>query len=165
MEKDHCSLDYYRQRLGQLSPVSAKRKQILRQIFSEVVRIAGDDVNLQLQLLIEQAKKLSGDGLDPIQKTLCEREILAQAMGILEASEKLWRNYEEQYQDAYAEAWLKTLEYFYRRYRDYNAQQAQVATWLNFRLKNEFKTQREKQYQQRQQVQSSTSEEIGRAHV
>ncbi|WLT39132.1 hypothetical protein NON20_05620 [Synechocystis sp. B12] len=159
MEKDHCSLDYYRQRLGQLSPVSAKRKQILRQIFSEVVRIAGDDVNLQLQLLIEQAKKLSGDGLDPIQKTLCEREILAQAMGILEASEKLWRNYEEQYQDAYAEAWLKTLEYFYRRYRDYNAQQAQVATWLNFRLKNEFKTQREKQYQQRQQVQSSTSED------
>lgn len=159
MEKENYSLDYCRQRLEHLSPASGQRSHWQRQMGTEVAHIAGDDVNRQLQLLIEQAKKVPGDALDPIQTTLVVREILAHAMGLLEASGKLWRNYEEQYQDAYAEAWLKTLEYFYRRYRDYDPQQAQVATWLNFRLKNEFKTQREKQYQQRQQVESSTGED------
>jgi hypothetical protein len=162
MEKEYLKLDDDRQRLGRLSPTSAERRQMQRKMLMEVARVAGDDVNLQLQLLIEQAKKVDGDGLDPIQKTLCEREILSQSMGILEASGKLWRNYEEQYQDAYAEAWLKTLEYFYRRYRDYNAKQAQVSTWLNFRLKNEFKTQRERQYQQRTQVQASSTDDRDR---
>ncbi|WP_223342614.1 MULTISPECIES: hypothetical protein [unclassified Synechocystis] len=116
--------------------------------------------NCQVQILVEQAQALSQDGLNPIQLSLCEREILSQAIAILEQSGQLWRNYEERYVDAYAEAWLKTLEYFYRHYQEYDPGKAQVATWLNFRLKNEFTSQKIKiQQQQQRQIQASTEEE------
>ncbi|MBD2654761.1 hypothetical protein H6G45_14975 [Synechocystis sp. FACHB-383] len=160
MEKEYLELDGDRQKSGKLPLASAERGPWKKRMFATVALVAGNDVNCQLQILIEQAKKLSEDGLHPTAQTLGEREILSQAMALLQASGKLWRNYQEQYADAYAEAWLKTLEYFYRHYREYDPSKAQVATWLNFRLKNEFKSQQIKiQQQQQRQIQASTEEE------
>jgi len=155
-----------RQKLGQIELKSSNRASLLRSLAQLLVDVtegldgAKEICNHQVEILVEQAQALSQDGLNPIQRTLCEREILSQAMALLEASGQLWRNYQEQYADAYAEAWLKTLEYFYRHYQEYDPSKAQVSTWLNFRLKNEFKSQQSKIHQlQQQQVQESTEEE------
>jgi hypothetical protein len=151
-----------RQKLGQIELKSSNRASLLRSLSQMLVDAtegldgAKEICNRQVEILVEQAQALSQDGLNPIQRTLCEREILSQAMALLEASGQLWRNYQERY----ADAWLKTLEYFYRHYREYDPSKAQVSTWLNFRLKNEFTSQKIKiQQQQQRQIQASTEEE------
>lgn len=68
MEEKHYDLDQNRQSWANLCPTSAKRAPLRRQLFMAVATVVGNDVNLHLQILIEQAKNLSGDGLDPIQK-------------------------------------------------------------------------------------------------
>lgn len=155
----NSDIEQLRLSLGQLSPQDAKRSKILRQLRqlidppleAEQQSPSKDNrLNHQVQILIEQTKKLETDNLSKIQRTLCQRELLSQAIALIEKSKKLWQNYEEQYADAYREAWLKMLEYFYRHYADYDPNKAQVTTWLNFRLKNEFHTQRAKLYQQSQ---------------
>ena len=163
-QKDcYLKIEKLRLQLGQLRAQSPDRPKLIRQLLQlidEAITVESvsqaERLNWTVQILIEQAKKLSQDNLSPIQQTLCQRELLSQAIAMIEQSGKLWRNYEEQYRDAYSEAWLKTLEYFYRHYEDYDPDKAQVATWLNFRLKNEFKTQRTKLYRQAEQIIETT---------
>lgn len=162
-------IEKWRLQLGQLGAKSPDRPNCVHQLMvliNEAIIIEsmnqGEQLNCAVQLLIEQAKKLSQDNLTPIQQTLCQRELLFQAIAMVEQSGKLWRNYEERYRDAYNEAWLKTLEYFYRHFDDYDPDKAQVATWLNFRLRNEFKTQQAKLFKQTQQkVQSNNLDDDG----
>ncbi len=51
------------------------------------------------------------------------------------------------------------MEYFYRHYGEYDPAIAQVATWLNFRLKNEFKTQQAKFHKCAEQTIQTTDPE------
>lgn len=152
-------LNQLSQKLAQLPPQSPERRYVLRQMAQQIQQ-SSHSLNQELTLWIEQAKAITETSFSPVLKTLCQREILAQAIALIEQSGKLWQNYDERYEDAYREAWLKTLEYFYRHYQDYDPSQAQVTTWLNFRLKNEFKTQQAKQYQ-RQQRQADPQNEAG----
>jgi hypothetical protein len=139
--------------LGQTAPGPEHRQQ-LRQFLQRIDQAMAesqvnerDRLNWQVQTLIEQAKQFSADPLSPIQRTLCQREVLSQAIALMEQSGKLWRNYDERYRDAYSEAYLKALEYFYRHYAEYDPTRAQVTTWLNFRLQKEFTTQQAKYHQ------------------
>ncbi|ANV85935.1 hypothetical protein AWQ21_15525 (plasmid) [Picosynechococcus sp. PCC 7003] len=152
-------LNQLRQQLGQIPPQSPERRRTLRQMGIQIQQSKGG-LNHKLTLWIDQAKAIEEDLLPPILKTLCQRELLAQAIALIEQSGKLWQNYNPLDEDAYREAYLKTLEYFYRHYQDYDPSQAQVTTWLNFRLKNEFKTQQTKQYH-RQQRQANAQSDAG----
>ncbi|MGA1622796.1 MAG: hypothetical protein ACO36E_08725 [Synechocystis sp.] len=149
----YAEIEQCRLKLGSIAVDSPERRKLIHELLQQIEQgIDTNTVNVKVQILIEQAKKLSQDNLAPIQQTLCQRELLSQAIAIIEQSGKLWRNYEEAYRDAYSEAWLKTLEYFYRHFEDYDPSKAQVATWLNFRLKNEFKTQQGKLFRQTEQT-------------
>ncbi|WP_228015934.1 hypothetical protein [Synechocystis salina] len=69
MEKEHYRLDQDRQSWANLSPASAERAPLRRRLFMAAAAMAGNDVNLQLQVLIEQAKNWMGMALPPFKKT------------------------------------------------------------------------------------------------
>ncbi len=91
-------IEQLRRGWGLLAPQTPERSKTIRRILQLAEKIAQstseksntqDVLDRQAQILIEQAKKLAGDGLSKITHTLCQRELLSQAIAVVDQSGKL----------------------------------------------------------------------------